>query len=60
MLAAEDPFDFTDAPPGDWLPALESSHSYNEDDNYEVSDPLMDAELSDEAPGALCALMATS
>ena len=56
---SRDPFDFLDAPPRDWLPALDSDQSYNEDD-FEVSDPLMDAELSDEAPEVLCALKATS
>ena len=55
-----DPFEFLNGPTGDWLPALNSEHSYNEDDDFEVSDPLMNAELSEEAPEVLCALMATS
>jgi hypothetical protein len=58
--ASRDPFDFTDAPPGDWLPALESEYSYHESDVYEHSDPLMEVEILDETPAALCALMATS
>ena len=57
---SRDPFDFLDAPAGDWLQAMESEHSYHESDNFEVSDPLMSAELMDESPEALCALMATS
>ena len=57
---SRDPFAFADASPGDWLPALESEHSYHESDNFEVSDPLLEAELMDESPAALCALMATS
>ena len=57
-----DPFEFPDAPPGGWLHAMESEHSYTEGDNeYEFSDPLMDLELpKGDAPVALCALIATS
>ena len=42
--ASRDPFDFTDAPAGDWLPALESEYSYHESDVYEHSDPLIDVD----------------
>ena len=57
---SRDPFDFTNAPAKDWLPAIKSEHSYHESLDYEISDPLLQAELADESQSALCALMATS
>ena len=56
---SRDPFEFLNGPTGDWLPPLNSEQSYNEDD-FEVSDPLMSVDLSRETPEVLCALMATS
>ena len=57
-----DPFDFPDAPPGDWSHAMDSEHSYTEGGNaYTLSDPLVELELSDaEPPVALCALIPAS
>ena len=60
LAVSRDPFEFLEAPAGDWLNEIESEHSYHESDNFEVSDPLMSVELMDESPEALCALMATS
>ena len=48
-----------DEPLGGWLHPLESNHSYDEGNEYEVSETSMEEDSRLSIPNALCSLTAT-